>query len=181
MGGSPSAHAKGGSRIAPSLRRGLGYLALDPDDTVSSFLRLLAEAHTPFLWLTTEQPRAPAEGGEVLRVTTIRGAGTADPRRLQDIHAVATTFFDERGPGALVFDCPSERRLTPLDHDEPVVAFEAEASGLAHRDALTAHQVIAQEDVRLLRMSRRKSEHSIHASPQGSVRNKEFNHPRAVG
>src|SRR5436190_23604448 len=77
MGGSPSAHAKGESRIAPSLRRGLGYLALDPDDTVSSFLRLLAEAHTPFLWLTTEQPRAPAEGGEVLRVTTIRGAGTA--------------------------------------------------------------------------------------------------------
>ena len=105
MGGSPSAHAKGGSRIAPSLRRGLGYLALDPDDTVSSFLRLLAEAHTPFLWLTTERPRAPAEGGEVLRVTTIRGAGTADPRRLQDIRAVATTFFDERGPGALVIDC----------------------------------------------------------------------------
>ncbi len=103
--GSPSAHAKGGSRIAPSLRRGLGYLALDPDDTVSSFLRLLAEAHTPFLWLTTERPQAPAEGGEVLRVTTIRGAGTADPRRLQDIRAAATTFFDERGPGALVIDC----------------------------------------------------------------------------
>src|SRR5947199_5280473 len=103
--GSPSAHAKGGSRIAPSLRRGLGYLALDPDDTVSSFLRLLAEAHTPFLWLTTERPQAPAEGGEVLRVTTIRGAGTADPRRLQDIRAVATTFFDERGPGAFVIYC----------------------------------------------------------------------------
>src|SRR5438309_8515963 len=104
MGGSPSAHAKGGSRIAPSLRRGLGYLALDPDDTVSSFLRLLAEAHTPFLWLTTERPRAPAEGGEVLRVTTIRGAGTADPRRLQDIHAAATTVFDARCPVALVID-----------------------------------------------------------------------------
>ena len=83
----------------------MGYLALDPDDTVSSFLRLLAEAHTPFLWLTAERPQAPAEGGEVLRVTTIRAAGTADPRRLQDIHAAATTFFDERGPGALVIDC----------------------------------------------------------------------------
>src|SRR5437667_12504492 len=111
MGGSPSAHAKGGSRIAPSLRRGLGYLALDPDDTVSSFLRLLAEAHTPFLWLTAERPQAPAEGGEVLRVTTIRAAGTADPRRLQDIHAAATTFFHERGPGALATDRPAPRVL----------------------------------------------------------------------
>jgi hypothetical protein len=83
----------------------LGYLALDPDGTVSSFLRLLAGAHLPFLWITSERPRAPAEGGEVLHVSRIRGFGTADPRRLQDIHAAATTFFDERGPGALVIDC----------------------------------------------------------------------------
>src|SRR5438552_3931629 len=70
----------------------------------------------------------------------------------------------------------SASRIAPLDHDEPVVAFEAEASGLAHRDALAAHQVIAQEDVRLFCVSRRESEHSVHAPRQGSVRNKEFIH-----
>lgn len=31
--------------------------------------------------------------------------GTADPRRLQDLRAAATTFFDERGPETLVLDC----------------------------------------------------------------------------
>ena len=41
----------------------------------------------------------------MLRVTQLGGIGTADPRRLQDLRAAATTFFDERGPGALVVDC----------------------------------------------------------------------------
>jgi hypothetical protein len=31
--------------------------------------------------------------------------GTADPRRLQDLRTAATTFFDERGPGAVLVDC----------------------------------------------------------------------------
>ena len=91
--------------MAPSLERGLGYLALDPDDTVLSFVRFLASARTPFLWITSGQPRASVDGGEVLRVTTLRGIGGTDPRRLRDIRAAATTFFDERGPGALVLDC----------------------------------------------------------------------------
>src|SRR5207245_4453433 len=48
----------------------------------------------------------PPDGGDLLRVTTVAGGiGTADPRRLQDLRAAATTFFDERGPGALVVDC----------------------------------------------------------------------------
>lgn len=96
---------KGGVSIAPSLKRGLGYLALDPDGTVLSFVRFLAKARTPFLWITSDQPPASPDGGDILRVTTIRGIGNADPRRLQDIRAAATTFFDERGPGALVLDC----------------------------------------------------------------------------
>jgi len=100
---------KGGVSIAPPLKRGLGYLALDPDDTVLSFVRFLAAARTPFLWMTSDQPRATVDGGDVLRVTTLRGIGNVDPRRLKDIRAAATTFFDERGPGALVLDC-----LAPL-------------------------------------------------------------------
>jgi len=74
---------KGGVSIAPPLKRGLGYLALDPDDTVLSFVRFLAAARTPFLWMTSDQPRATVDGGDVLRVTTLRGIGNADPRRLK--------------------------------------------------------------------------------------------------
>lgn len=106
MGESPSAHAQGGRCIAPSLTRGLGYLALDPKETVPSFLRALAQARMRFLWMTSSSPAAPPAGGELLRVTTMhRGIGSADPRRLQDLRAAATTFFDEHGPGALVVDC----------------------------------------------------------------------------
>ena len=36
---------KGGVSIAPPLKRGLGYLALDPDDTVLSFLRFVDDLH----------------------------------------------------------------------------------------------------------------------------------------
>ncbi len=89
-----------------SLKRGLGYLATDPEDTAVSFVRVLAEAHTPFLWITARALSTPPEGGDLIRVTTLAGAmGTADPRRLQDLRTAATTFFDERGPGALVVDC----------------------------------------------------------------------------
>ncbi|TLZ84628.1 MAG: DUF835 domain-containing protein [Methanobacteriota archaeon] len=92
--------------MGPSLKRGLGYLALDPEDTAVSFVRVLAEAQTPFLWITSRSISAPPDGGDLLRVTTVAGGiGTADPRRLQDLRAAATTFFDERGPGALVVDC----------------------------------------------------------------------------
>ncbi|TLZ88729.1 MAG: hypothetical protein E6K00_02980, partial [Methanobacteriota archaeon] len=63
----------------------MGYLALDPDDTVLSFVRFLAAARTPFLWMTSDQPRATVDGGDVLRVTTLRGIGNVDPRRLKDI------------------------------------------------------------------------------------------------
>jgi Protein of unknown function (DUF835) len=96
---------KGGSSISLTLKRGLGYLALDPEVIVPSFLRSLASPQTRFLWMASDRyPDAP-EGGEVLRVTTLhRGPGTADPRRLQDLRAAATTFFDE-GPGLLVIDC----------------------------------------------------------------------------
>lgn len=38
-------------------------------------------------------------------MTRLGGIGTVDPRRLQDLRSAATTFFDERGPGALVVDC----------------------------------------------------------------------------
>ena len=89
-----------------SLKRGLGYLATDPEDTAVSFVRVLAEAHTPFLWITSRAVSTPPDGGDLIRVTTLAGAmGTADPRQLQDLRTAATTFFDERGPGALVVDC----------------------------------------------------------------------------
>lgn len=88
------------------LKRGLGYLALDPEDTAVSLVRVLSETHTPFLWITSRRVSAPPDGGDLIRVTTLAGAmGTADPRRLQDLRTAATTFFDERGPGALVVDC----------------------------------------------------------------------------
>src|SRR5436305_736396 len=159
MGDSPSARPKAGRRIATPLTRRLGYVALDPDDTACSLLLLQATSSSERSLGTEDQ----AHPGSRLLVL-----GTQPP-----VDVVRLRPFERRGHVLQELDRPSERRLTPLDHDEPVVAFEAEASGLAHGDALTAHQVIAQEDVRLLRMSRRKSEHSIHASPQGSVRNKE--------
>ena len=84
--------------IVPPLKRGLGYLALDPEDTVPSFLRSMADAQTRFLWMTSAPPSAAPEGGDLLRVTTLRrGLGTVDPRRLQDLRTAATTFFDENG------------------------------------------------------------------------------------
>ena len=97
---------KGGVIIGPPLKRGLGYIALDPEDTVPSLVRSLADAGPRSLWMTSNRPEAPPDGVEVLRVTTLhRGPGTADPRRLQDLRAAGTTFFDEVGPGLLVIDC----------------------------------------------------------------------------
>ena len=88
------------------MKRGLGYLALDPPDTVPAFLRTLVGTHTRFLWMTAASPASVPDGGETLHVTTVhRGMGTADPRRLQDLRVAATTFLDEHGPGALVVDC----------------------------------------------------------------------------
>ncbi len=71
-----------------------------------AFVRVLAGAHTPFLWITSVGTGPVPDGGEVLRVTTVNGRlGTADPRRLQDLRTAVTTFFDEHGPGAVVLDC----------------------------------------------------------------------------
>lgn len=71
-----------------------------------SFIRVLSEAHTPFLWITSRRASSRVDGGDLIRVTTLHdGIGTADPRRLEDLRAAATTFFDERGPGVLVVDC----------------------------------------------------------------------------
>lgn len=96
---------KGGVVIGPPLKRGLGYLALDPEEIVPSFLRFLEGLQTPFLWITSDRKPILPDGGELLHVTRLGGIGTTDPRRLQDLRAAATTFFDERGPGALVVDC----------------------------------------------------------------------------
>jgi uncharacterized protein DUF835 len=96
--------------IGPPLKRGLGYLALDPEATAPLFLRSMEDAQTRFLWMTSVRPAEAPEGGDVLQVTTLRrGLGSVDPRRLQDLRAAATTFFDENGPGLLVIDC-----LAPL-------------------------------------------------------------------
>src|SRR5437879_10543071 len=104
--------------MGPSLKRGLGYLALDPEDTAVSFVRVLAEAQTPFLWITSRSISAPPDGGDLLRVTTVAGGiGTADPRRLQDLRAAATTFFDERGPGAL------DRKSTRLNSSHRCISY----------------------------------------------------------
>ena len=106
MGGGPSALHKGGVVIGPPLKRGLGYLALDPNGIAVPFVHLLAKAHTPFLWITSRSDSERLDGGEVLKVTTLsRGMGTADPRRLKDLRTAATTFFDERGPGVVLVDC----------------------------------------------------------------------------
>jgi len=93
--------------IGPSsLKQGLGYLAQDPAENVVPFVHHLADARTPFLWITSRPVDTAPDGGDLLRVTTLRGGmATADPRRLQDLKTAATTFFDERGPGILVLDC----------------------------------------------------------------------------
>src|SRR5213596_1131878 len=86
--------------------QGLGYLAQDPAENVVPFVHHLGDARTPFLWITSRPVDTAPDGGDLLRVTTLRGGmATADPRRLQDLKTAATTFFDERGPGALVVDC----------------------------------------------------------------------------
>ncbi len=86
--------------------RGLGYLAQDPGETAVPFVHALAGAHAAFLWMTVRSVDAAPDGGDLLRVTTLRGGmATADPRQLQDLRTAATTFFDERGAGTLVLDC----------------------------------------------------------------------------
>ncbi len=92
--------------MGPTLRQGLGYLARDLEDIAVPFVRSLTAAHTPFLWMTARAVDSLPDGGDLLRVTTVRGGvATADPRRLLDLRTAATTFFDERGPGILVLDC----------------------------------------------------------------------------
>ena len=88
------------------MKQGLGYLAQDPGENVVPFVHRLADGRTPFLWITSRPVDTAPDGGDLLRVTTLRGGmATADPRRLQDLKTAATTFFDERGPGTLVLDC----------------------------------------------------------------------------
>src|SRR2546428_4213897 len=90
--------------------QGLGYLAQDPAENVVPFVHHLGDARTPFLWITSRSVDAAPDGGDLLRVTTLRGGmATADPRRLQGLETAATTIFHERGPGILVLD-----RLEPL-------------------------------------------------------------------
>src|SRR5438046_10571976 len=96
---------KGGVSIAPPLKRGLGYLALDPDDTVLSFVRFLAAARTPFIWMTSDQLRATVDVEADLGVPTHRGVGQEDSHRLQAIRAADETFFDQPGPGAIEPTC----------------------------------------------------------------------------
>src|SRR5436309_15420349 len=92
--------------MGPLLERGLGYLALDPAETAVSFVRVLAESHTPFRWMPSRSVSTPPDGGDLIRVTTLAGAmGTAHPRRLRDLRAAPTTLLDERGRGARVVGC----------------------------------------------------------------------------
>ena len=85
---------------------GLGYLAQEREDLAIPFVHSLGGIGKPFLWITSRAIEAPPEGGDLLRVTSLRGGvATADPRRLQDLRSAATTFFDERGPGIVVVDC----------------------------------------------------------------------------
>src|SRR3989442_1640424 len=172
---SPSARALGGSVIGLSLKRGLGYLATDPEDTSVSLVRVLAEAHTPFLWITARALSAPPDGVDLIRVTTLAGAmGTADPRRLQDLRTAATTFFDERRPGALVLDCLDPlivhsgvvrvlRFVNVLHEDIPVVPGHPEALPRSCGNALAVPDVVLALDVRLGRLGRRHAEDPVPA------------------
>ncbi len=83
----------------------MGYLARDSEDTAVPFVRSLGRAGRPFLWITSRPVDLAPDGGELVRVTTLRGIGTTDPRRVQDLRAAVTAFFDERGPGTIVLDC----------------------------------------------------------------------------
>jgi len=84
----------------------LGYLVQDREDLAVPFVRSLSDGGKAFLWITSRAIDAAPEGGDLLRITSLRGGvATADPRRLQDLRFAATTFFDERGPGILVVDC----------------------------------------------------------------------------
>lgn len=77
-----------------------------PEDPAEAFVQDLSEASEPFLWVTGRAVASAPSGGDLLRVTTVRGGvGTADPRRLPDLRTAATTFFDERGPGVVLLDC----------------------------------------------------------------------------
>lgn len=88
------------------MERGLGYVALGPAEATLAFLRSLASAGRPYLWITERGVDPPTDGGQVLRLTTLNGkTGTVDPKRLGDLRTSAAAFVAGDATGLVVVDC----------------------------------------------------------------------------
>ena len=106
MRAGPFSNRKGGSSIAASLRRGLGFLALGSPQGASAFLAALPLGHPAYLRITARAVALADESSTLLRATTAAGGiGTFDPRRLSDLEAAADGFLDEHPGGYVVLDC----------------------------------------------------------------------------
>lgn len=92
--------------MALRLEPGLGYVALGPAEATRALLSSLAASHPSYLWVTDRTQDPPANGGAVLRVTTLSGKnGTVDPKRLGDLRASAAAFVSNDASGLVILDC----------------------------------------------------------------------------
>ena len=79
---------------------------MGPAEDILAFLQSLARDLRPHLWITDRSSTVPADGGRVLRVTTVAGLeGTVDPKRLGDLHAVAAAFVSGDASALVILDC----------------------------------------------------------------------------
>lgn len=96
---------KGGEHIGPRLERGLGYVALGPAEATLALLHELAVARGSYLWVTERALDPPANGGRILRVTTLGTSGALDPKRLGDLRSSIAGYVAGNASGLVVLDC----------------------------------------------------------------------------
>lgn len=96
---------QGGEHIGPRLERGLGYVALGPAEATVALLHELALARGSYLWVTERAMEPPANGGRVLRLTTLGTSGGLDPKRLGDLRTSVAGFVAGDASGLVVLDC----------------------------------------------------------------------------
>src|SRR5574340_1018814 len=101
--------------MALRLEPGLGYVALGPAEATRALLSSLAASHPSYLWVTDRTQDPPANGGAVLRVTTLSGKnGTVDPKRLGDLRASAAAFVSSDASGLVILDPRATASPAPL-------------------------------------------------------------------
>ncbi len=83
----------------------MGYLARVSTDAAAAFAGSLDGAHGALFWITSRASVPAPDGGAFLFVTTARGPGGVDPKRLGEMRSTAASFLDAHPGGVLIMDC----------------------------------------------------------------------------